>query len=301
MAHRYPIVLAGALTLATAAVLPAEGQHAGHTATPPAAGRSVRISEEALHAGGGVPPGWRFTVPPGDPAAGRQVFVQFQCHTCHAVKGEQFPLAPGEAATAGPDLSGMGAHHPAEYFAESIVNPSAVVVDRPGYAGADGRSIMPVRPDMTLGQWVDVVAYVKSLADGSHHGEPGAARERAVGPYRVRIAYLAPPSPGHGHQHGHAHPSGAPGSLVAFVTLQDTGQPMPYLAVTARVDGPKSAGRAIALAPTLGEAGLHYAARTALPEGVRRITLSLGPAALKLAPGAPREVRASHTVSFEWE
>src|SRR5262245_28651888 len=93
--------------VAVAAPLAAAQDHAGHGAakTPPA---SVRITMDALHAAGGVPPGWRFTMPAGDPAAGRRVFVDFKCYACHAVRGEQFPLPPGATATAGPDLTGMG-------------------------------------------------------------------------------------------------------------------------------------------------------------------------------------------------
>src|SRR2546422_3347053 len=32
---------------------------------------------------------------------------------------------------------------PAEYFAESILSPNAVILDGPGYTGPDGKSIMP--------------------------------------------------------------------------------------------------------------------------------------------------------------
>ena len=63
---------------------------------------------DALHAAGGVPPGWRFTLPPGDPAAGRQVYVDLKCYACHAIKGEQFPLKPGEAATRVPTSRAWG-------------------------------------------------------------------------------------------------------------------------------------------------------------------------------------------------
>jgi hypothetical protein len=47
---------------------------------------------------------------------------------------------------AGPELTGMGGHHPAEYFAESLLTPNAVIVKGPGYAGPDGRSIMRLTP-----------------------------------------------------------------------------------------------------------------------------------------------------------
>jgi cbb3-type cytochrome oxidase cytochrome c subunit len=75
----------------------------------------------------------------------------------------------------GPDLSGMGSHHPAEYFAESIINPNRVIVDGPGYTGPDGRSRMPEYSDsLTIRQLVDLVAYLNSLKSdnesmGHHH------------------------------------------------------------------------------------------------------------------------------------
>jgi mono/diheme cytochrome c family protein len=115
----------------------------------------------ALHMAGGVPAGWRFTVPPGDPAAGRRDFVDLGCDSCHAVGGD----LPGKGGV-GPDLGGMGSHHPPEYFAESIVNPDAVLVEGTGYLGPDGRSVMPAYPDLTLVQLADLVAYVSSLTDG---------------------------------------------------------------------------------------------------------------------------------------
>jgi mono/diheme cytochrome c family protein len=141
---------------------------------------------EALHQSGGVPPGWKFSPPPGDVAAGRRAFVEFGCHTCHDVRGEQFPaLAAGEKRP-GPDLTGMGSHHPAEYFAESILNPNAVRVDGPGYMGPDGRSVMPAYPDMTLAQLTNLVAYLQSLTTGgdstlhAHHLSAPAAASAAA-------------------------------------------------------------------------------------------------------------------------
>jgi len=123
-----------------------------------------RISMAELHRTGGVPPTWRFTVPPGDAAAGRRTFVDAGCAACHRIAGE-----PSSAADErlGPDLTAMGSHHPPEYFAESILNPDAVLVDGPGYIGPDGRSIMPTYPDLTLTQLADVVAYLKSLRAGA--------------------------------------------------------------------------------------------------------------------------------------
>ena len=136
----------------------------------------------ALHQSGGVPPGWTFSPPPGDPISGHRLFRDFGCPTCHNVQGAGFPT-PGPSETAiGPDLTGMGSHHPPEYFAESIMNPDAVLVEGPGYIGEDGRSIMPTYPDMTVQQLADLVAYLGTLTSGGngdhaghHHGPQRAA------------------------------------------------------------------------------------------------------------------------------
>ena len=62
-------------------------------------------------------------MPKGDPTKGKTVFEKYECYYCHEVRGEQFPSATEDA----PELSQMGAMHPVEFFAESIMNPDAVV------------------------------------------------------------------------------------------------------------------------------------------------------------------------------
>jgi putative copper resistance protein D len=122
----------------------------------------VRISMDALHAQGGVPSNWLFVPPPGDAGRGREVFVTRQCYACHTVAGEGFPAPTG----AGPELTGMGAHHPAGYLAESVLNPNAVILEGPGYTGPDGRSTMPdYRQSLTLADFIDLVAYLRTLAE----------------------------------------------------------------------------------------------------------------------------------------
>ncbi|HET7854378.1 MAG TPA: c-type cytochrome [Candidatus Methylomirabilis sp.] len=133
----------------------------------------IRITDEELHRHGGTPPGWKFTVPDGDPEAGRAVFIELECYSCHQVNGEKFPGSATERQT-GPDLTGVGDEHPAEYFAEAILNPNAVIIAEPGYTGQDGLSIMPSYTDLlTLKEWVDLVAYLKSLNGGSPHPGEG--------------------------------------------------------------------------------------------------------------------------------
>src|SRR5436190_3943623 len=168
---RTAIILAAALAVTTVRCGRGDKETAPAPSERPAI-RSVRITMAALHQAGGVPPGWRFTVPPGDVAAGRRTFADAGCPSCHRVASEAFPPPTGP----GPELTGMGSHHPAEYFVESILTPDAVLVDGPGYIGPDGRSVMPSYPDLTLRQLADLVAYLKSLTAG------GAAEVRAAAP-----------------------------------------------------------------------------------------------------------------------
>jgi mono/diheme cytochrome c family protein len=163
-----------AVTASVQAQGPKHGQMGGDKPSSMAAPPPIRTTMEALHASGGVPKGWKFLIPPGDPAKGRDVFVTMECFACHEVKGEDFPKASKRAHEPGPDLTGMGSHHPSEYFAESIVNPNRVIVQGQGYTGQDGMSKMPDYSDaMTVHQLVDVVAYLKSLKGSMTHDAGG--------------------------------------------------------------------------------------------------------------------------------
>jgi hypothetical protein len=168
------------VTLAAAMLLAACGERtSGPVPQRPAATPGVRISMDELHRAGGVPPRWRFTPAPGDPVAGRHAFLQLGCHTCHVVREPGGPVATADGV--GPELTGMGSHHPPEYFVEAIVNPDAVLVDAPGYVGPDGRSVMPAYPDMTLGQLADVVAYLSSLKSDDPHAHHAHHQHAAPG------------------------------------------------------------------------------------------------------------------------
>lgn len=115
--------------------------------------------------------GWKFTWPKGAPAKGREVFVKLECYSCHEVKGETFP-APSEKEKVGPELSVMGPIHEAEYFAEAIINPNAVIEKGRGYEGPDGKTKMPSYSDVaTVQEIVDLVAYLKALQPpAAEHG-----------------------------------------------------------------------------------------------------------------------------------
>lgn len=172
--------LVGVVVMAVSAAAEGPMPHMGNAIGASGQSAPISITMEDLHAQGGVPHGWRFLLPGGDAAAGRKVFAAMECFACHEVKGETFSGDAHPARRPGPALTGMGAHHPAEYFAESIVNPNRVIVRGSGYTGPDGLSTMPSYAEsMTVRQLVDVVAYLRSLREGEttghHQGDPGMA------------------------------------------------------------------------------------------------------------------------------
>jgi mono/diheme cytochrome c family protein len=297
------VVLVGA---GLASVLPARAQHrhdhgAPSPAAPSAAARGgVRISTDELHRAGGVPRGWRFTWPDGDAAKGREVFAKLECYQCHEVKGGPFPAVAPDPSRRGPELADMGDHHPAEYFAESILNPNAVILTDPGYTGADGLSIMPdYRDSLTLAETIDLVAYIRSLTGGDHADQGPAERERVAGDYRVRLAYVSPGA-GHGHDHhaGGAARGRAAAHLMVFVTDTTLGEPVPYLPVTVTIHAGGTAPRVVRLNPMLGDRGFHYGADVTLRADTKKIVVALGKPALRLM-SAGRFARGAE-VSFEW-
>jgi cytochrome c1 len=118
----------------------------------------------------GTPSDWKFTLPKGDARKGRAVFVKFECYACHEVKGQKFAGAKAHGSI-GPELSKMAGHHEAEFFAEAILNPNAVI-DAAQYRAPDGTSRMPSYNDlMTVQELVDLVAFLKSLGptDAADH------------------------------------------------------------------------------------------------------------------------------------
>jgi mono/diheme cytochrome c family protein len=276
---RRPVAVGLAL-LALVPVLAARAQEQG-------ARQSRRITMEELHRHGGMPPGWRFGFPAGDARAGREIFVKLECHKCHAVQGETFPGIARDATTVGPDLTGMGAHHPAEYFAESILDPNAVIVTAPGFTGPDGRSVMPdYRDTLTVTELIDLVAYLKSLTGpgAPAHAAP-PAREQTAGGYRVRLDYYA---------------QGArPGHVMVFVTDRQTGEPVPYLPVSLTLHTAQGAPRRVALAPMMSDQGFHYGADVGVPDTTKTVTVSLGrPTIRVMAPDAARAT--PQEVTFDW-
>jgi hypothetical protein len=286
------------------------GQPAGDSAKPQApaeAPQPRRLTMEELHRAGGVPRGWRFMLPSGDAVKGKQVFADLECYKCHTVKDEGFPASSGEAGKVGPELTGMGGHHPAEYLAEAILAPNHVIVLGPGYTGADGLSIMPSFADsLSVTQWLDLVAYLKGLtaAGGEAHGSE-VVRERVAGDYRIRLIYAT----GHG-QHGaapgghsgaptHAAPA-AQGHLMAFIIDREVEEPVPYLPVTAIVAAAGQPLQRVRLVPMVSDRGFHYGADIVLPEQMQRITLSIGIANMLMTGSLKTRFKKPVSAVFDW-
>ena len=314
--RRLVVAAFAALSLGVAAAAWGQHQHGDDTTKPaaPAAAKKapIRATMEQMHHGDGVPPGWRFSWPDGDAAKGREVFAKLECYQCHEVPGAGFPEVQPDPTRRGPPLAGMGDMHPPEYFAESILNPNAVIVTGPGFTGPDGLSIMPdFRDSLTLAETVDLVAYIRSLTGGGHHGHAAAAptREQTTADYRVRVAYAAPGAHDAGHQHGqaqgqpmhHGGDASAPaGHLMVFVIDAATGEPMPYLPVSATIQGAKPPARTVKLAPMVGGRGFHYGADVTLPAGTTKITVAIGKPTIAVMPSAGRPARPATSVTFEW-
>jgi mono/diheme cytochrome c family protein len=310
------------------------------------AGKAVGrvVKEEELHSGGGVPRGWKFTLPAGgDAARGQTLFADLECYKCHVIKDGGFPPL-GADGKKGPELTGMGRHHPPEYFAESILDPSAIIVEGPGHIGPDGRSIMPSFADsLSVTQLLDLVAFLRSQGPDGPGDHEGESQERTAGPYRVRLVFMQADAHGHAghHPHGpasgtqthggpasraqahsghHAHgaqPSpvggqapgppapggktaGRSGHLMVFVSDVETGEPVPYLPVSAGVHAKGTSPRTVKLSPMTGSRGFHYGADVALPPNTQRIVLTIGATTMRVM-GAERDRFARpHTVAFDW-
>ena len=158
-----------------------------HLSAPAGKGKEsaepIRITMEELHRSGGIPPGWRFRLIKGDPEAGRGVFVKMECFACHEVAGEKFPTRDAKPTDVGPDLTGMGDMHPMEILFESVIHPNRVITQGPGFEGPDRRTIMPnYNHLLTVEEALDLVAYLGSLRQEGHVGQPAMAGKGEMHP-----------------------------------------------------------------------------------------------------------------------
>ena len=191
----------------------------------------------------------------------------------------------------------MGSHHPAEYFAESILAPNAVILAGPGFTGPDGRSIMPSYGDsLSVTQLIDLVAFLTSLTGDEGHVHGAAALEQTTGDYRIRLVYA-----GGGHA-GHGAPSRAAGGhLQVFVADRQSGEPVPYLPVSATLRGGGMKPRVLKLLPMVDAQGFHYGVDVRIPDATDKVVVSIGRTTMRVMPPAARRFTKPVTVEFEWE
>jgi mono/diheme cytochrome c family protein len=247
------------------------------------------VTMEELHRLGGIPRGWKFTLPAGDVARGKHVFVDAGCYKCHTITGAGLPEAGAEKKP-GPELTGMGSHHPAEYFAESILAPNAVIVDGPGFTGPDRLSIMPSYADsLSVQQLLDVVAFLKgqtaSAGGLEHHMSHDTGHEATAGDYTIRLVSV----PGARRSH-----------VVVLITDRETGEAVPYLPVTVTLKKQGDKPTVLRLAPMMGADGFHYGVDATIPDDIEQVSVSVGRPTMKLLASAKGRFARPVTVTFDW-
>jgi hypothetical protein len=117
-----------------------------------------------------LPKGWKFTMPAGDPEAGKAAFEKMECYSCHKVPGADLPKERSSGGV-GPDLVAGYSKLPAGFLAESIINSHKYIsgtiekyrgLDQVSSKMGDYTSIMTVR------ELIDIVAFLKHLGPPGH-------------------------------------------------------------------------------------------------------------------------------------
>jgi len=120
-----------------------------------------------------LPKGWTFTLPAGDPEAGKAAFEKMECYSCHKVPSAAFPQARA-AGGVGPELVAAYSKLPPPFLAESIINSHQYIsgtiekyrgLDKVSSKMGDYSSIMSVR------DLIDIVAFLKHLGPPSARSE----------------------------------------------------------------------------------------------------------------------------------
>jgi hypothetical protein len=113
------------------------------------------------------------TFPAGNPAAGRQAFVDLKCSTCHAVPSEASFPAP-ISANPGPPMDRRVGRYDASYLITSMTSPSHAFSTA---TGAEVRALLEGRAPqsgqlspmgdfsgvMTVRQLIDLQAFLQSI------------------------------------------------------------------------------------------------------------------------------------------
>ena len=108
----------------------------------------------------------------GNPVAGRAIFLELKCNTCHTVAGERSDRKiPGPG---GPELGTAEAFQTPDDIARSIATPGHAVSAKPGpWQEANGSRMADYASTMTVSQLMDLVAYILSLPHDPPDELPG--------------------------------------------------------------------------------------------------------------------------------
>jgi sulfur-oxidizing protein SoxX len=123
----------------------------------------------AIATGCSYSPIFGFPVDEGDVQAGRQAFIDHQCHRCHSVAGVRLPELAGASA---PILELGGETTAVKTYAElmtSIINPNHVISERyreqlllDAVVPLESPMPLPSLDNMTVRQLIDLVAFLDS-------------------------------------------------------------------------------------------------------------------------------------------
>ena len=86
---------------------------------------------------------------------------------------------------------------------------------------------------------------------------------------------------------------------MVFVSDRATGEPVPYLPVSATIRAAGKPARAVKLSPMVGGQGFHYGADVALPDGAHTITLTIGRPTVQVMTSARGRFAKPVTIVFE--
>jgi mono/diheme cytochrome c family protein len=121
-----------------------------------------------------------FALPAGDPVAGREAFISFECVKCHWVAGDDELPTPTVSPPVPVLVGGEVRYPPTDgKLVSAIINPSHDLGPsfKQKLTTEDGKSRMPSHNHiMTVQQMIDIVSYVQSRY------EKVKFRDRATGP-----------------------------------------------------------------------------------------------------------------------
>jgi uncharacterized protein involved in high-affinity Fe2+ transport len=88
---------------------------------------------------------------------------------------------------------------------------------------------------------------------------------------------------------------------MAFITDRESDEPLPYLPVTAMIQGPNKTARTIQLVPMVGGRGFHYGADIALPADTRKVTLAIGATTMAVMGADAARYKRPTSAVFDWQ